>query len=322
MLTLHARKLALVAAGTVAAGTIAAGLTALPAAANARTSAPAAHYAFHTYNSSNDETFNQLLGINSHGLISGYFGSGAQGHKNKGYLLSPPYHQSDYVVENFPGSAQTQVTGLNNAGTTVGFFSHTNKANPAHNANFGFYRQNGQYHEVNFPTSDNSAPPVNQLLGVNSSDIAVGFYNDSAGNARGYMYNIGTGTFTRIKISGAVSLTATGINNLGDVTGFFNDATGPVMSFLLTHTGHLYTFVSGGNETQAFGVNDSDEAVGAITIGSSTFGFTWTPSGGFHHVNDPKGMGSTVVNGVNDAGDLVGFYTDGKGNVDGMLATP
>ena len=30
-------------------------------------------------------------------------------------------------------------------------------------------------------------------------------------------------------------------------------------------------------------------------------------------------MGSTVVNGINNAGDLVGFYTDAAGNTDGML---
>ena len=29
-----------------------------------------------------------------------------------------------------------------------------------------------------------------------------------------------------------------------------------------------------------------------------------------------------MVNGVNNAGDLVGFYTDAAGNADGMLATP
>jgi hypothetical protein len=33
-------------------------------------------------------------------------------------------------------------------------------------------------------------------------------------------------------------------------------------------------------------------------------------------------VGTTTVNGVNNAGDLVGFYTDSAGNVDGMLATP
>ena len=37
---------------------------------------------------------------------------------------------------------------------------------------------------------------------------------------------------------------------------------------------------------------------------------------------DPNGVGSTLVNGINAAGDLVGFYTDAAGNTDGMLATP
>jgi Cu/Zn superoxide dismutase len=55
---------------------------------------------------------------------------------------------------------------------------------------------------------------------------------------------------------------------------------------------------------------------------AQTHGFTWTARGGFKQVDDPAGVGTTTVNGVNDAGDLVGFYVDGNGNTDGMLATP
>ena len=39
-------------------------------------------------------------------------------------------------------------------------------------------------------------------------------------------------------------------------------------------------------------------------------------------VDDPHGHGTTTINGVNDHGDLVGFYTDSAGNTDGMLALP
>ena len=73
-------------------------------------------------------------------------------------------------------------------------------------------------------------------------------------------------------------------------------------------------------------MNGSDEVVGAYTDGSgnsaSTHGFTWTPQGGFARVDDPQGPGATTINGVNDHGDLVGFYTDSKGNTDGFQATP
>ena len=41
----------------------------------------------------------------------------------------------------------------------------------------------GQYHVVRYPTRNNATPSVNQLLGINDSGTAVGFYNDAKGNA-------------------------------------------------------------------------------------------------------------------------------------------
>jgi hypothetical protein len=71
-----------------------------------------------------DPTFNQLLGINDSGVISGYFGSGLQGHPNRGYSIAPPY--TNFVSDNLPASVQTQPTGIDNSGVTVGFWSPTN----------------------------------------------------------------------------------------------------------------------------------------------------------------------------------------------------
>jgi hypothetical protein len=53
-----------------------------------------------------------------------------------------------------------------------------------------------------------------------------------------------------------------------------------------------------------------------------THGFTWIKRDGFLAVDDPHGKGTTTINGVNSAGDLVGFYTDKTGNTDGFLAIP
>jgi carbohydrate-selective porin OprB len=95
-----------VAAATVASGVLAAGAVALAGAASASTLSPAhgAHYSFRTLDNDHDLTFNQLLGINDEGVIAGYFGSGAAGHPNKGYVLLPPYGQGNYINENFIGS--------------------------------------------------------------------------------------------------------------------------------------------------------------------------------------------------------------------------
>lgn len=280
-------------------------------------------YHFRKLDNIGDPTFNQLLGINNHGVIAGYFGSGAQGHPNQGYLLFPQYQQNYYAANNYPHSVQTQVTGLNNGGLLVGFWS-TQNTKSGNNNNFGFYKRDGRFFNVNYPTSDNSTPPVNQLLGVNDSNIAVGFYNDSAGDSHGYTYNIKTKTFHLIKVPGDVtSDTAAAINNHGDIAGFATIKSKTV-AFLLTSGGKFITFSKKvAAMTQAFGINDNDEVVGTYTGSKGkTFGFTWTEGHGFRTVNDPHGVGTTNVNGVNDKGDLVGFYTDGANNVDGMLATP
>ncbi len=291
-------------------------------------------YDFTTLDNAKDLTFNQLLGINNEGVIAGYFGSGAAGHPNKGYLLPAPYGQGGYTGENFPGSAQTQVTGLNDNGATVGFWSSMDTASQVDN-NFGFYKlADGSFHTVNFPTGDNAIPPVNQLLGVNDHDVAVGFYTNGAGNNRGYSYDIGTGTFTRVLVPGypagsaGPSLTAAAINDNGDIAGYYTNKAGVTVSFLDYAHGPFRTLplFPGSTATTALGVNDHDEVVGTYTDGTGSsatmHGFTWTPGGGYTSVDDPSGAGTTTINGVNNEGDLVGFYTDSAGNTDGFLATP
>src|SRR5665811_761892 len=65
-------------------------------------------------------------------------------------------------------------------------------------------------------------------------------------------------------------------------------------------------------------IRDSDHIVGSyVDAADLTHGFVLTnPS---HHsswqsVDDPNGVGTTVINGINRDGHLVGFYVDGAGN--------
>jgi hypothetical protein len=279
-------------------------------------------YTFQTVDDKADPTFNQLLGVNNDGLIAGYFGSGAAGHPNKGFTL----RGNAFGNENVPNSTQTQVTGLNDRGVTVGFSSNMNNASQV-NDNFGFVADDGRFRKVDFPTADNANPPVNQLLGVNDEDVAVGFYTDAAGNNHAYQYDADRRVFYSVKVSGATSATAAAIDNNGDVAGFSTDAAGTTNGFLRSGYGKMTVLAyPGATMTQALGVNDHREVVGVYTVGSGagaqTHGFTWTAANGFLPVDDPSGVGATTVNGVNNDGTLVGFYTDAAGNTHGMLASP
>jgi hypothetical protein len=323
------RVAGLAAACALASTAMTASLALATAPAQAAPTSPAVHYSFKTINNNNDPTFNQLLGINDAGKIAGYFGSGAKGHPNKGYTLTPPYHQVDFRNQNFPGSKQTQVTGLNNTDIQVGFYSKMNTASGSNN-NFGYYSINGtHFHKVNFPTKNPASPPVDQLLGVNDSNIAVGFYLDSKGNSHGYLYDINANKYVSVDpstlgISGVTSVTPTGINDPDSICGFFTNSKGKTVGFLVRKAApHLLLLNKpGADATMPFGVNKFGLVVGVYTVGSKNFGFTWDRTHGFTTIKDPNGPSQTFVNGVNSAGDLVGFYVGKNGNTNGFLAKP
>lgn len=286
---------------------------------------PKVSYKFHTLNDPADVTFNQLLGINKQGVIAGYFGSGAAGHPNRGYLLFPPYYKNYYADNNFTGSLQTQVTGINDNGILVGFDSTMNNANQV-NDNFAWYKLHGQFFPADFPTTSPEVPPVDQLLGVNDKDQAIGFFVDSNGVNHGYEFDIPSGGHREITVSGFSNITTTGINNQGDIVGFGTASDGKTHGFLLTNGGSKVTELSypGAASTQPLGVNNNDEVVGVATVGTGNsakmLGFTDYPGYEFKTINAPGGSGTTTINGVNACGDLVGFYVDGAGNTDGLLA--
>ncbi len=156
------------------AWTLALGAAAAITLAWSAQTAHATTYSFQDIINNNDVTFNQELGINSGGTIAGYFGSGAAGHPNMGYTVGPPYGQANFTSENFPGSVQTQVTGINNAGVIVGFWSNTNMG-VGLDSNFGFADVGGTFTNVNHPGGPATGLFTDQLLGVNNSNVAVGF---------------------------------------------------------------------------------------------------------------------------------------------------
>jgi len=274
-------------------------------------------YKFVTLDDNADPTFNQLLGIDNNGEIAGYFGSGASGHPNKGYTLVSPYGQGNYTNENYPGSAQTQVTALNNLGDTAGFWVDSN------GNNFGFVEWNNVFTSYKNPKTGSGT--VNQILGINDAGIAVGFYTDGNGVNHGFSLNQATGKFKALVPPNGVSVSATGINQNGDICGFATTASGTTVSWLLKGKSFTSFSYPGSNNTTALGINANDEIVGAyVDASGGMHGFTLTSplnNAKFTSVDDPKGVGTTTINGLNDAGTLVGFYVDSVGNTDGFLAT-
>ena len=112
---------------------------------------------------------------------------------------------------------------------------------------------------------------------------------------------------------------ATGVNDAGEVVGFYQtDPTSPYFSAFTDIAGSITSFVAFGSQvTQALGVNNHGDIVGSYTIDGIMHGFL--DQGGIFSVLDVPGSSSTVINGINDLGQVVGYYGDAGGNTIGAI---
>jgi hypothetical protein len=267
------------------------------------------NYGFKTIKYPHDK-FTQLLGINDNNEIAGYHGANT----NKGFT----YDLSDnkFTIENYPGSAQTQVIGINNLTETCGFY--VDQSGVVH----GFLDDDGSFKTVDLPGT-----PFNQLLGRNVVQQAVGYYSetsDGTGRDHAYIYDENGGVFEVLTIPNEVNgAQATGINHNGQVTGFFVDGNMVNHGFLLYQGTFTQLDFPGATFTQALGVNNLGKLVGTyVDAGGLTHGFVYEIKGGtYQSIDDPNGIGTTVVNGINDKSELVGFYGTSPVN-SGFVATP
>lgn len=259
-------------------------------------------------------SFTQLLGINNNNVIAGYHNF----QQNQGFTLVLP---NAFQTENFPNSMMTQVVGINNNLTTAGFY--VDFSGKTH----GFFRtSSGSFTTVDYPGAPSSTS-FNQLLSQNDYYEAAGYYSASIANTTPdipYIYDEVGGVFHVLTIPGAVGgAQATGINNSGVVVGFFIDANGVNHGYILNRGIFMPLDFPGSTFTQALGLNNRGQVVGTYQdAAGQSHGFVYRiGTSSFTSVDEPNGVGTTLVNGINDAGKLVGFYGTAPINT-GFVATP
>jgi probable HAF family extracellular repeat protein len=328
--TTNTTKAIAMAHGLLAAAMIAA----LPAVAGAEARD------FVVLDNAGDQNFNQLLGINDSRIIVGYFGDGTLV-PNNGYLLVPRNH---YSVENFTAlpsgdsATETQAIGINNDAREpriVGFYTDA-----VSGVTHGFLDSDGTQVTVDDPqgSAPNVSAPVQNLLGVNDKGQAAGFWTAGDGTLHGFVVKFDASAkafrFTEISPSsfkGAVSTQASNITNDHLVCGFWSDKNKVSHGFYGELGDHYHTFdveIGGmkASSTQAFGCNDNGEIVGQFADSTGNLhGFVYR-NRRFERIDAPGssqvavlGVQGTLVNGVNDLGDIVGFYSDGTSKVNGFV---
>ncbi len=163
--------------------------------------------------------FTQLLGINHAGTTAaGYWthdAAGATGQIAGTVSGGPSFTAPSFTNINalLPTNFNSQATGVNDAGTVVGFYQLAN-------GNFSaFTDKAGTITSFQAPGSAST-----QALGVNDLGNIVGDYVDAAGVMHGFL-DIG-GMFTTLDPTGSTATTINGINDRNTVVGFYVDAAG------------------------------------------------------------------------------------------------
>ena len=184
--------------------------------------------------------FNQILGINDNNETVGYFSTDPAG-----ATLQMADSQMGGVFTNInsllPSNQNSQATGLNNAGTLVGFYMPTGLTS------VGFLDAGGT-----ISTIDPFASGFTQALGINNKGEIVGFYVDGLGNQHGYTEI--NGNFASVDPAGSVSTTINGVNDRGQIVGFETLANDSVVGFVGTPTPEPGTVVLLGGALAALGV--------------------------------------------------------------------
>jgi hypothetical protein len=191
------------------------------------------------------------FGINDNGNIVGQFTSGTS---SPGFVLQSPA-STGFIQLNAPsGPNIVNAQGINNSGLVVGFYVGTD------GQDHGFRAATSGAHTgalTGTAIADPTIPTVpgepgatfvfSQILGINDHGIAVGYYGDSTTSQHGFLLDLATDTYTFVDdpseaFDNGVEVTQiTGIDNAGEIVGFYSDGGGVFHGFAACPVGETCT---------------------------------------------------------------------------------
>jgi probable HAF family extracellular repeat protein len=127
-------------------------------------------------------------------------------------------------------------------------------------------------------------------------------------------------TFNPIDFPGATATAAVGINDHGQIVGFFMDIGSQIHGFLLDDGVFTRIDFPGAAQTAAVGINNRGQIVGEVAFvsGGPSSSFL-LDDGVFTRIDAPCAL-ATRAFGINDRGQIVGVFFDSVGVGHGFLA--
>ncbi|MCU1305551.1 MAG: hypothetical protein JWN45_246 [Acidobacteriaceae bacterium] len=240
-----------------------------------------------------------IFGINNLGDVVGEFGdaNGAHGFK---------FSNGQFTTVDFPGANKfTRANKINDNGDIVGEYAAANGVLT------GFLLHAGTFTSIAFPDPGVFATEAN---GINNSGTIVGRANFTVGTAHGYIRDP-NGTFRLFDAPNSSGGDfAKDINNNGDIVGVVG---GNTHGYLFSGGGFSNIVVGNSGDTEAYGVNDTDQITGLWTATTSkpVSGFFKSGSS-FFDIVVPDST-NVQAQDTNNNGVVVGIFSTADGTTAG-----
>jgi hypothetical protein len=278
-------------------------------------------------------------GINNNGLVSGYYvlaGDPMLGQPPQNYVgFTANTDGSNFTSFSRAGHEQTGVSGINDAGTTVGVSVLT------YGTGNGFVRTaDGSFTDI-VPTFGGVPSAYSEAIGINNAGDIVGFYTDvvppSLDVIQQYShgFTLKNGVYSQFDFPALIGFGTQlfSINDSGTITGSYldNDYGLPHGFVFSPYAGFVVPSI-GGEFASSVGAVNAAGSFGFATLSPnplSPTGFAATAyvakgnlfdgSGVSYTPFDVPGAFSTEIFGINNRNDLTGYFIDGSG-IHGFVA--
>jgi probable HAF family extracellular repeat protein len=167
--------------------------------------------------------------------------------------------------------------------------------------------------------------------GINDTGLLSGYYLDASGNYHGFLWR--NGKVTTVDHSGAADTELGASSNRGVIVGNYGDATIEHAAIYNLHRAVWIPLPNIPNQPLNFGdgINNAGTATGSNCVGNQSVGpvfncVGWTWNGSeysfFTVPGADEALLGTLSNGINDRGQVVGYFPDASGVLHGFLRAP
>lgn len=278
-------------------------------------------FTYTTIDDPNSNT-NAVNGINQLGKIVGDFGGGSGSNIPESYSAISPY--SKFRNLNYPGAQGTVATSLSSNKQIAGYVIDPGTAT----GTFGFVRVRSLWTLFADPHEGTGNNAVTEILSIDGSGYAVGFYLNGSGVKVPFELDTTTGVFTELHPPGATSAEATGINGKDNISGWETTSSGERSFYLQSGTYYPIQYPKV-QATYATGVNWQDQVIGYFLDSQNVahgFILTGPTRGGAEQtwqvIDEPNATGGTWVTCMSNHSYITGYYVDAYGAQHGFIGTP